>query len=106
MYTAGKRLDGYEHALQRGELELARADLDGEQHLGVVPRRRAAVARAPAREAPNGHLRRQQPLHDRGMHALQGEHSAVGLVDGDERPPQRVMLPVDLIVRGSGEVSA
>ena len=30
---------------------------------------------------------------------------AFSRIDGDERPPQRVMLPVDLIVRGSGEVS-
>ncbi len=28
---------------------------------------------------------------------------AFSRIDGDERPPQRVMLPVDLIVRGSGE---
>ena len=31
---------------------------------------------------------------------------AFSRIDGDERPPQRVMLPVDLIVRGSGELSA
>jgi LacI family transcriptional regulator len=31
---------------------------------------------------------------------------AFSRIDGDERPPQRVMLPVDLIVRGSGERSA
>jgi LacI family transcriptional regulator len=31
---------------------------------------------------------------------------AFSRIDGDERPPQRVMLPVDLIARGSGEVSA
>jgi LacI family transcriptional regulator len=31
---------------------------------------------------------------------------AFSRIDGDERPPQRVMLPVDLIVRGSGEVNA
>ena len=30
---------------------------------------------------------------------------AFSRIDGDERPPQRVMLPVDLIVRGSGEIS-
>src|SRR5579863_3767503 len=28
---------------------------------------------------------------------------AFSRIDGDERPPQRVMLPVDLIMRGSGE---
>lgn len=31
---------------------------------------------------------------------------AFSRIDGDERPPQRIMLPVDLIVRGSGERSA
>ncbi|MCL2418491.1 MAG: LacI family transcriptional regulator [Conexibacteraceae bacterium] len=31
---------------------------------------------------------------------------AFGRIDGDDRPPHRVMLPVDLIARGSGEVSA
>ncbi len=31
---------------------------------------------------------------------------AFSRIDGDEQPPQRVMLPVDLIVRGSGEVGA
>jgi LacI family transcriptional regulator len=31
---------------------------------------------------------------------------AFSRIDGDERPPQRVMLPVDLIARGSGEISA
>ena len=29
---------------------------------------------------------------------------AFSRIDGDERPPQRVMLPVDLIARGSGEI--
>lgn len=31
---------------------------------------------------------------------------AFSRIDGDERSPQRVMLPVDLIVRGSGEIAA
>jgi LacI family transcriptional regulator len=35
-----------------------------------------------------------------------GAQIAFSRIDGDERPPQRVMLPVDLIVRGSGEISA
>jgi LacI family transcriptional regulator len=30
---------------------------------------------------------------------------AFSRIAGDERPPQRVLLPVDLIVRGSGEIS-
>ena len=29
---------------------------------------------------------------------------AFSRIDGDERPPQRVMLPVDLVARGSGEI--
>lgn len=31
---------------------------------------------------------------------------AFSRIDGDERPAQRVMLPVDLVARGSGEISA
>ncbi|HEX3804071.1 MAG TPA: LacI family DNA-binding transcriptional regulator [Solirubrobacteraceae bacterium] len=34
-----------------------------------------------------------------------GAQIAFSRIDGDERPAQRVMLPVDLIVRGSGEIS-
>ncbi|HEY2656508.1 MAG TPA: LacI family DNA-binding transcriptional regulator [Solirubrobacteraceae bacterium] len=31
---------------------------------------------------------------------------AFSRIDGDERPPQRVVLPVDLVARGSGEINA
>ena len=30
---------------------------------------------------------------------------AFSRIDGDERPPQRVLLPVDLVARGSGEIA-
>jgi LacI family transcriptional regulator len=31
---------------------------------------------------------------------------AFSRIEGDERPPQRVVLPVDLVARGSGEINA
>ena len=142
LYTAGERLDGYAHALQRAGLELA-PELISMGH-STWESAHAAVLQLlelPRAKRPTAIFAANNRCTIGAMHALQGEHRAVGLVgfdefeladllgvtvvrtdpyrigqvaaqlafsriDGDERPPQRVMLPVDLIVRGSGEVSA
>lgn len=142
LYTAGERLSGYTHALDRAGLSVA-PELVSMGH-STLESARAAVVQLldlPPGQRPTAIFAANNRCTIGALHALQGDDRGVGLVgfdefeladllgvtvvrtdpyrigqvaaqlafsriDGDERPPQRVMLPVDLIVRGSGEISA